>query len=177
MLNLRIPLKIWQQMTYYTKICLPNEVTGIGTLKKLKNGDLEVERLFLPYQKISTFLCTFEDTALHSIITDLMVEGKSEEVEKLKFRWHSHGYGKCFFSGTDKKDISEWSGDWVVNLVMNADNQYLARADIFEPICIEDYPVNVLIDYPMNRRLFDICKGEIDARVSVSKKKGEKLIV
>ncbi|MCL2444736.1 Mov34/MPN/PAD-1 family protein [Candidatus Saccharibacteria bacterium] len=167
MLDLVIPLKIWQEILYCTKLCDPNEVTGIGILrlKRVDKETLKVERLFLPEQKVSRGLSTFDETALHGIIVDLADEGKGDDIEWLRFRWHSHGRGDVYFSTIDEEDIDNWAGDWVINLVVNVYGEHVARLDMFEPLRIRQYPVRVIIDYPVNRRLMDRCKDEVDAKV------------
>lgn len=146
-MDLNIKAKLWQQMMNYAQLSLPNEVTGIGLIEHTEGSDqLYVREIFLPNQEVNPVFSQFSETGLHEIITDLIPD-RIDDVEKLKFRWHSHGTGGVFFSGQDKADIEAWDGDWVVNVIINARGEWTARMDIFRPFRLENYPINLVIDY------------------------------
>lgn len=163
---LHIPHHLWQRMHYYARASLPNEVTGIGLIEILpdQRGFLVTE-IFLPQQHTSLDYCETDDYALNGIISDLL-ERDPALVEQLCFRWHSHGTGKVFFSSVDIKDINAWEGDWVINLVINALGERVARADAFQPIRIGQ-GLEVVIDYPEDPDLWQECCREVSERVQV----------
>lgn len=167
MITLRVPLRLWQKINCYVLLCLPNEVTGTGILKKTSNHELVVEEIFLPNQTVSPGESDFTEVGMHEIISDLIMAGTPEKVERLKFRWHSHAYGNCFFSVKDLHDIAEYSGDFVVNLVMNGAGEYLVRLDIFEPLRLENLPIRLVVDYPIGRKMREACKAEVDNKVAL----------
>lgn len=169
---LRIPVKIWQQMHCFAQLCSPDEVTGTGLLKKISNSELVVEKIFLPNQTVSTGESDFTETGMHEIITDLIMAGTPEKTEWLKFRWHSHAKYDCFFSKKDLDDIAEYSGDWVVNLVINEAGDHMVRLDMFEPLQIFDVPIRVIVDYKIGKALRERCQAEIDEKVTSAKSGG-----
>lgn len=166
-MKLHIPIQIWQRMQYYTQLSLPNEVTGIGTIKVIGPEDVEVTEIFLPRQTASPCGCDFVEGALHGVIYDLM-ETAPERVEQLRFRWHSHAQGKVFWSRRDEQDIDAWDGPWVVNLVLNAEDKYLVRLDTFEPLRLRECPVEIVLtvddEFDAERAA---CKQEIAECVQV----------
>lgn len=143
---LRIPLEIWQQMLGYAIAVLPKEVIGVGTITQISNYELTVTKIFLPRQHTNAAYSEVDDGELNKIITDL-IDADSDEVENLRFRWHSHGLGQTFWSQTDNDDIEKWQAPWAVNLVINARADALARLDLFEPFRIANLPLEVVIDY------------------------------
>ncbi|MFV0485211.1 MAG: hypothetical protein ACK5MU_03245 [Candidatus Saccharimonadales bacterium] len=163
---LRIPLKHWPRMNCYAQLCSPDEVTGTGLLRKISNSELLVEEIFLPNQTASPDESDFTETGMHEIITDLITAGTPDKIEWLKFRWHSHAKSPCFYSPKDIRDIAKYSGDWVVNVVINAAGQYLARLDMFEPLVLRDLPIEVVIDYPIGEELLAECQAEIAEKVT-----------
>ncbi len=176
-MKLVIPIKIWIQMMNYAEICLPNEVTGNGIIELNRGLDtFRVREIFLPTQSVEPAFSQFGETGLHEIITDLIEEGRKDDVEKLKFRWHSHGMGAVFFSGVDVMDIRSETSDYVVNLVINGRGERLARLDMKRPFRIENIPLEVVFDY-FDSRLTKKCRDEMAKKVTIIKrdalKKGE----
>lgn len=146
-MTLHIPLEIWQKLRSYTELSAPNEVTGIGTVVVLDPENLLVTETFLPRQTTSPAECEFKEGELNEIICDLL-EQSPERAAELRFRWHSHGRSKVFWSGKDEADIDSWESPWVVNLVMNVYGEFLIRLDYFKPLRIRDHPVALRIDMP-----------------------------
>lgn len=162
---LHIPYANWQKLKYYVQFSLPNEVTGIGAIRLDSREHCTVTDIFLPYQQVSPGFSEFADGALNTIITDFVGDNPTR-VGELCFRWHSHGLGKVFWSGTDEQDISEWKGSWVVNLVTNAKADVLTRLDIFEPFHHANIPIETVIDFPEDLELMTTCQSLIEQRVS-----------
>lgn len=158
---LKIPIQAWQQMHYYAKICAPNEVTGIGTIKaNAERTELLVTEIFLPSQHTNPTYSQFDEGALNGIIYDLICQDP-ERSRELRFRWHSHGESPTFWSPTDLRDIESWESDWAVNLVINLRGDYLARLDIFEPLRVRNVELDLMIDYPDSPELFQRCMADV----------------
>lgn len=166
-MTLHIPFMIWQKLRLYTELSLPNEVTGIGTVQVVDPEHLLVTEIFLPYHKTSPGDCEFADGELNQIMYDLIERDPEHGASELRFRWHSHGYGNVFWSGKDENDINDWDASWVVNLVMNARGEYLARLDYFEPLRIREHPVTLQIDYPEELAIRAACQQELQQKQSV----------
>lgn len=163
---LHIPYDIWQRLKYYVQFSLPNEVTGIGAIRLDDKENCTVSGIFLPHQQVSPGFSEFADGALNTIITDFVGDNPTR-VGELCFRWHSHGLGKVFWSGTDEQDISEWKGSWVINLVINARHDVLARLDIFEPFHHANIPITAVIDYPEDLALMAECQSMVKQKVNL----------
>ncbi len=163
--HLCIPLAIWQRLRMYVELSAPHEVTGIGTLMLLDAENFYVKEVFLPRQTASQVDCEFQEGELNEIIYELM-QGNPSRVEQLRFRWHSHGYSQVFWSQKDEQDIAAWESPWVVNLVMNAQNERLARLDLFSPLRIRNYPLKVEIVIPEDAKLHNECAEELERKVA-----------
>lgn len=164
-MNLHIPIKLWQRMHYYANICAPNEVTGIGTIRASPNlTELQVTEIFLPQQHANNSFCQFDEGALNAVIYDLICQDP-ERSQELRFRWHSHGESPTFYSATDLRDIETWESDWVVNMIINVHQDYVARLDLFAPLRVRDIPLDLIIDYPDDPVLYSQCVAETQKMV------------
>lgn len=166
-MNLHIPSETWQKLQLYAELSLPNEVTGIGTIQVLGREDLLVTETFLPRQKTSPAVCEFADGELNEIMYSLIERNPERGASELRFRWHSHGQGRVFWSGKDEQDIESWESPWVVNLVINTRGEHLLRLDCFNPLRISNHPVNLCIDYPGDFALRIACQEELQQRLMV----------
>lgn len=162
---LHIPLELWQQIHAYARAASPNEVTGIGLMEIMDTGALRVTRLFLPRQRTSPGLCDFADGELNRILFEVMQEDPAQ-TKMLCFRWHSHAEGVVFWSPRDEEDIRAWKGAWVANLVVNTQGDYLARLDVFNPLKLENLPLKIVIDCPLNAAIDAACQQEIAEKLT-----------
>ena len=159
-MKLNLPCNIWHEMMALAQLSDLYEITGMGLIElEPDRKTFRVKKLYLPRQAVSNVSVETEEAAVNEVVTDVISEN-IEDAEKLRFRWHSHGAGSVFFSSIDEKDIDNWSADWVVNLVINNKGEHIARFDMFEPIRVENHPVEVVVDYldginltPLRRQL------------------------
>ena len=158
-MQLTIPFGVWQNIMLYANCSLPNEVTGIGLVELKPNTDdhYRVTEIFLPKQSVNPVFSQFDKTGLNEIISDVIAEDISNAV-KLRFRWHSHGNGKVFFSEKDNADIEKCESDWVFNLIVNARGNCCVRFDQLRPIRIRNHPVKLVIDYLDGADIMSITK-------------------
>lgn len=166
MVRLHIPLEVWQQIYAYARAALPNEVTGIGLIEITDMEVLKVKKIFLPRQQTCPGFCDFVDGELNRILFEVMQEDP-QLAKMLCFRWHSHAEGAVFWSMRDEQDIRTWKGTWVANLVVNTRGDYLARLDVFDPLRLENLPLEVAIDCPPNPEIDEVCGQEIAAKLTV----------
>ena len=166
-MTLIIPYLVWLKMLCYARQSLPDEVTGIGLIEPLSDPDgrvrsFIVQDIFIAPQRVSPGYCEFEDDALHNIYSDLIEAGRSTDVPKLRFRWHSHGDGSVFFSTIDAKDIEDnkLNVDWMVSIVINARKDHIARLDTFEPFRMS-VPLEVDIMDQIPKEMLDRCRLEV----------------
>lgn len=164
-MRLCIPLEIWQKMQGYTIAAAPSEITGVGTIE-VENDEFWVRRIFVPEQKTSPGHCETVDGALNEIILD-MIEDNPEALGDLRFRWHSHAEGMCFWSQVDQTDIDAWEAPWVVNLVMNVQEEYLARLDLFGDLRVKNVPLDVKIITGVPSEILHECQKEVAEKVTL----------
>lgn len=165
-ITLHVPIHIWQRIRYYIDACAPHEVTGIGTITRISSTSLRVTEVFLPNQRSNASYCECDDEALNGIIFNL-VEDNPARAGDLRFRWHSHANGQCFWSTTDQNDIDNWQSDWVVNLVSNVKGDSLVRLDLFKPFKVSNIPIELVIDLPENETLRTECFAEAEQKVRI----------
>lgn len=163
-MRLIIPFALWQQMQAYAEASLPNEVTGFGTIKYLKRNQFLVTELFLVHQQVSRIHCASDDYAVNELIAELL-SNKPDRSGDLRFRWHSHANGRCFWSKIDQHDINQTMSPWVVNLVINTHGESLARLDLFEPLRLKNLPLKLTIDYSLDQTLATIYQAEVRQKV------------
>lgn len=161
---LHIPIETWQRIRYYIDACAPREVTGIGTITRISPTELRVTEIFLPNQRSNAGYCECDEEELNGIIFNL-VEDNPARAGDLRFRWHSHANGQCFWSETDQEDINSWPSDWVVNLVSNVKGDVLARLDMFNPFRVANVPLELVIDLPTSEELREACFAEAMQKV------------
>lgn len=166
-MTLNIPREVWLKMLCYAKLALPNEVTGIGVIEYAPDDDgyvrsFTVTEVQIAPQFTSGGYCEFKDEALHGIYSDFIEAGRIEDVQKLRFRWHSHANGQVFFSTTDVKDINRnnLNIDWMVSLVLNVNEDFIARLDSYQPFR-NSVPLDVKIHDDVSPELIEQCRLDI----------------
>lgn len=145
--RLVIDSKLWGYMMALTVLSAPNEILGIGMMTKKcvgYNTDFIVDEIFIPKQEVAANCCSFADGAQNEIMNKILERG--DNTERLCFRWHSHGNGPVFFSAIDEKDIDNCSFPYVVNLVVNVNQDSVARLDVLNPVRIRNIPLKIHIN-------------------------------
>ena len=105
----------------YIASSVKGEVGGLASISPTENGNLVIEDIFIPQQKVrGQTECELESSGIIALYEKLLEE--EYEVDKIKLWWHSHGSGSAFFSSTDNETLAEWTGDYMVGLVINHDN-------------------------------------------------------
>lgn len=135
-------------MQLYVGATTPVEIAGIGLLEQENLNTLRVIAIELPKQEVTGVSADYLEGELQRIIIREIKKGRSPS--KIRFRWHSHGEGRAYFSPRDLQDIAETgvTDNYVVNLVMNSHGEYCARIDQFTPFHFDNVPINVVIEYP-----------------------------
>lgn len=163
--NLLIDVELYEYMMTLARESAPNEILGMGMISMHCNDhctDFVLEEVFIPDQFVAPGFCTFKVGAQNEIINEVLERGDSPE--GLCFRWHSHGNGAVFFSSIDEDDIDECDSPYVVNLVVNARQEMVARLDILEPVRVRNIPVDVIVVPSGDVALAAECKQEIAQR-------------
>lgn len=164
-MKLLIPEAIRHQIIRYVEETAPYEVTGIGTITvDQKAESFQVSEIFLPQQKVSLSHCSFTPNALHKIIFDIVKDNPARAGD-LRFRWHSHGEGKVFWSTIDEADIDNTDSDWTVNLVVNRQHDMLARLDLFQPFRLRNLPLTVINLEEIDSQIIAQCHAEAAEKI------------
>jgi hypothetical protein len=126
----------WQKLDAWT-LMAPGEVSGLGTVEVCENymglGTVFlVEDIFLLEQAATGASTVLNPAAVAKLMTEQIRAGV--DTSKLKFWWHTHANMQVFFSGTDHSTIEGFEqAPWVLSLVTNKRQEYLARLDIRHP--------------------------------------------
>ena len=142
----------------------PNEILGMGAISKKYSAnrtDFILEEVYIPEQFVLPGYCKFKEGAQNEIIEEVIASGG--DPEKLCFRWHSHGNGSVYFSPVDESDIGNCDSPYVVNLVVNAEREMIARLDVFEPVHFHNIPVSIIIEPVKDKELVAECRADIEA--------------
>lgn len=131
------------------------ECSGCGIVERIehKEGDVtevefKVTEIFLPNQKNSAAATDIEAEEITKLVTELVIQGRDADVEKLRFHWHSHVNMSVFHSSTDEENYEDLrTGPYLVSIVANKKKELLGRVDYYEPVrlSIVEVPVYVRI--------------------------------
>jgi hypothetical protein len=150
--TLWIPPAFYNQMMYYVwKV--DAEVGGCGTLEfnTPEENDIYVTEIFLDKQKVHGTECTLSSDG--STYEKLINSGEIDKACKLQLWWHSHYTMGVTHSGIDDKTMREWSGDYVVALVINRSGEMKAKL-------MTKIPVMVVGDIDVKVNWFDVPNNE-----------------
>ena len=139
--------RLWGRIMTLAELSSLNEILGIGMITKRcvgYNTDFILDEIFVPRQEVAANYCSFADGAQDEIINEILKRGDS--TEKLCFWWRSHGKGSVFFSATDDKAIDNCGLPYVVNLVVNAYQDSIARLDVLDPVRVRNIPLKIFVD-------------------------------
>lgn len=160
--RLIIDTDLYEYMMTLAREIAPHEILGMGMISTKCYGhhtDFILEEVFVPKQTVSPGYCKFKKGAQNEIIDEVIERGDSPE--GLCFRWHSHAFGSVYFSSVDEDDIDHCDSPYVVNLVVNAERDMVARLDVFEPMRIRNIPLKVIVEPSENNELVRECIAEL----------------
>ncbi len=163
--QLVIDAELYQYIMTLARESAPNEILGMGMISKecyknIRLTQFVLEELFLPEQKVSPDNCIFNEGAQNKIIQEVIERGDSPV--GLCFRWHSHANHPVYFSPMDEADIDACDSPYVVNLVVNANRDMLARLDILGPVRVRNIPLEIVIEPTEDEELVAECRDEIE---------------
>ena len=153
--NYNISKENWDKIIGYASVAYEkykSEIGGMAVMCRYYNNDNEgrwfLERPVILKQEISAGNTIIDKEALAEYYTKEAIY-MEKEYPKLEYRflwWHSHHTMKAFWSGTDLTAIDEFSdGDLSFALVVNLDQEYKFRVNIWNPVQIaEDTTLNII---------------------------------
>jgi hypothetical protein len=150
--TLWIPPKIYAELMFYAWT-VDAEVGGVGTLEFNcpEPNDIYVTEVFLEKQKVHGTECLLSKD--DSTYEKLILSNEIEKACKLQLWWHSHHTMGAGHSTTDDTTMREWSGEYVVALVINRKGDLKAKL-------MTKIPVMVVGDIEVRINWLDIEAGE-----------------
>lgn len=128
-----LSLTAYRKVSLWTKLAadINNwEVSGLGTILA-KHGGLFVSDVWLiKPSRVGGAHVEQDPAAINALMRKLYTGGR--DIKNLRFLWHSHANFGVGWSGTDDQTAREDfcpDAPWTVNLVTNAQGQFLARQD------------------------------------------------
>lgn len=165
--SLKIPEKVFEKIMYWINKASPKEVSGFGHLDFDEDTrQFRVRDAILLDQKVTSGSAEIDAKALGKA----MYEHRNE-VNALKWHWHSHPTFGVFWSGTDMNLIRELGQQgWILASVFNCKREsrtaYLTTVEVMgkpHDIFVDDIPFKVLKNYSL-KDLQEYDK-EFDAKV------------
>lgn len=160
-MNIYIKEKILKKIKYYVDISQV-EISGLGTVEEI-NGDFLINDIFL-LKQVNTGTSTQIDSGdIAELIMKLETEGKDSS--KLRFWWHSHVNMNAFWSGVDTNTIENLCLDkYLISLVINKKNEYLARFDLNEPTKISLDKIQLIVIDDEDEDLYEQCRKDVEEK-------------
>ena len=160
--TLWIPPHIYTELMYYAwKV--DAEVGGLGRLSfDKKENDIFIEEIYLLDQEVHQTECTLSAKGIALLYEELIEKNEAEKIGDINLWWHSHKNMGAFFSGQDKETTLDWSGGYLVSLVINRDGTMKACLMSRTPVTIVN-EIDVYVNW------FDIPNAE-ELGQSVDKK-------
>jgi proteasome lid subunit RPN8/RPN11 len=118
-------------MMAYIMAC-PVEINGFGFVRTENRQVVYIEDVFILDQIASAADVETDPTALDRFILELIRAGGNPG--DIKFQWHSHVQMDTFFSVTDRLNVENWQGDWLISLVANQRGEFKCRFDFLRPV-------------------------------------------
>lgn len=134
-----ISFGVLQKLHFYIH-SVDTEISGLGLVRQV-GRDFLVEDIFLLRQKSNLSKTILDKDAIAELMMSL-----GPNISFLRVWWHSHGDGEVFWSPTDNGQIRDFGSGWIISIVGNTRNQFLARIDTFDPRLTIHMPVMFLND-------------------------------
>lgn len=129
-LKVNILSEAFEKLKLYIE-CAAGEISGLGTVENI-NNTLVVTDVFILPQESSSSNTELDDEAISDLLLSWDEQGLP--LEKLKLWWHSHGNMGTFWSTTDDNTIEKLGSSWMLSIVGNKKNEFLARFDLYSPL-------------------------------------------
>lgn len=126
----------WYKLKMYTKFA-KGEISGLGLVEKMGDNIFYITNVYLFKQQCTSTSTRLDQRQVALFISKMMDEGV--DTSKLKLWWHTHGDMNVFWSPIDDAniedfDVEEKEDNWLLSIVLNKDEDFIARLDLFEPI-------------------------------------------
>lgn len=159
---LQIPTRFNDRLMAYTR-ALDVEISGMGCVVQDATSNFIIKEIYLPTQTSSYGSTEIDKGSLGDWIK------KRKTGEGINLLWHSHVNFSVFESGVDLhtagNTLADFSGEWMVSLIINQSNEFHAVLYLRKPISVA-IPMDVSIITPPSS---NTGKWEKEARDRVNK--------
>lgn len=150
-IKLQIPYLVRSQLQTYTDVA-EGEIGGLGRIEITEDNSFLLTEVFLIEQTASAAECDLDSEGIAKLYQELLDTDKN--VDDLYFWWHSHGNIGVGFSTTDRETINEWTGSWLIALVINKRKDIVAELHTWSPIhLVATLDVEDLLEHPNKEAL------------------------
>lgn len=155
------------------------EISGLGVVEKLANGDLYVPDIYLFEQRVTGTETQLDPKDVDKFYDDMLAsipendpearEEMFDKIGKIKLWWHSHVNMGVFWSGTDvatqnSLDIDQDVENWWLSIVGNKKGERKAKLNVYKPhkMFLDDLEIVVEEDKDLREQI----KKEIEEKVT-----------
>lgn len=152
----------WRKMLKYTQKAAPNEIMGLGKIKRI-DDDFYVSDIFIiKHDSFSPDGVNITESAAQFVYE--LVQ-KNESPADYKFCWHSHIDSPTAWSSIDEETATNFNNEYMISLVLNVDGDYALRFDMFKPVKMTIYNLPLKIILPDNKKLDEEVAKEIEEKL------------
>lgn len=152
MSNFYMKEKVWDKIQNYSKYAYDehkSEIGGMLLAEKDNDGRWHLHSPVILEQEISAGNTSLSKEALASYYTKTAMKHKERDIKFVW--WHSHHTMDVFWSSTDLTAIDEMNqGDWSISLVVNLEQKYKLRVNIWKPFpaVVDDVEMEIVRKEP-----------------------------
>ncbi len=167
--KLFIHVDAWSKMQAFVQASVPNEINGFGFVQQYDGNFYlaQSDDVVIIKQTVTPGTADNDGKDIAKLHYRAKKEGRQDQ---LRLQWHSHVYGKAYFSSTDTGTIDSFGdagAEWLIWLVTNVRGDVEARYDQYSPIRI-GVPIEVVLFTGANVDMLDDVQDKIDEHVTVS---------
>lgn len=156
--SFRIEREVLVKILMYAQEC-DREISGFGMM----GSDGAIRSLVPLLEQVCSGAETeITEKAMHELTL-------SKYSGKIRLWWHSHAHMNCFWSTTDEAAIEVLGRgiDLLYSVVVNKNNEYLARIDLFRPLRFTWHALKLDIVEAPNSKLRERVRLEIEEKVKL----------
>ena len=171
--RLVISRELWLNKLLPLVMMCPMEINGFGYVhvELGPNGErvIRIDDVFVLSQVVTMGTANTVQEAIQAHQLEMIRNDIPGETWRLQ--WHKHP-GSVYCSGTDTKSIEDWTGDWLVSLVVNDQQEAYARLDTFRNDGLRiGVELTLEVEDVIPDEALDWARSEIAAKVSTPRQR------